>query len=411
MTLIGAGIFGGAATIGTILYHKITHPYSEIRKIIDAAFEAAGLLDHHKNKTAIPWVYKRVTRKDQQTEVIMRLPRTKTVLDVQRVNEKLALAFDCGIDIQQNGFGFIKLIIYKDPLPTDIPFDEDLLEMSRTKWIFPVGKDRNGWAFWNVIHTPHMLFAGLTNTGKTMLVISITACVILNHPESTIYIYDGKGDGDFNQFSYLPQVKPIAYSPTEADNLFKAVIQEMRTRSKKLRESGCKNIEVYNEFYPHDKLNRIFVFIDEIAQLPANIQKSLSRILQLGRSKGIHVAVGTQRPDRNVLNTQVKSQCDARCCFRQASEVDSRIVLDDSGAEVLPGIKGRFIYSENGIKRIMQAPYANEARLKLLFLTNNVRKKAMEQFVPLPDLASEDEFDFDEELDFIEIDEQDEFGQ
>lgn len=393
MSLVAAGLWVACMTTGTMLYNKVRHPYrAGIERDLEVVFEAVGLIEYAK-KIRYPLDIKKTIKTNVGYEITLQLPRTRTVQDVERVQDQIERALDSKIRIQANRLGLIKITIFTEPMPSNIPFDEDVLRTCRNTWKLPVGMDLEGWAFWDLQKIPHLLFGGVPGSGKTIAIRSIVAVAVLNHPEDVeIYISDGKACGDYNEFIGLPQVGDVVYTPDETKELLELVNAEMDRRSKQLREKSCDNIDEYNDLFPNEKMKRVLLVVDEMAQLSSDkeAQKDLARVAQLGRAPGIHLIGGTQRPDAKTINPQIKSLMDATLAFRVRNHTNSEILLDETEAESLPQIPGRCIFQTGEKSRVIQAPHASTASLRLMFLKNGARGKRADE-TGFKDIKSVDE--------------------
>jgi S-DNA-T family DNA segregation ATPase FtsK/SpoIIIE len=192
---------------------------------------------------------------------------------------------------------------------------------------------------------PNLLIAGIPGSGKSVLLHSIILSQIKSG--TMLYLVDPKMV-EFNIYSDIKNVKYIATSIKQTYELLNKVRDEMESRFKLLAESICRNV---NEFYiKHKKrLRPISIIIDEWADLvlqDQNIQKLVSVIAQKGRAAGISIILATQRPSSKVISGLIKANFPGRICMRVSSALESRVVLDKAGAQLLSGV-GEGLYMDN----------------------------------------------------------------
>jgi len=204
---------------------------------------------------------------------------------------------------------------------------------------------------------PHMMIAGSTGSGKSICINSIiTTFLFHNSPEDLKLILIDPKRVELTNYNGIPNL----YSPvvTEVDKTVSALkwtVYEMERRYKMFADQGKRNIVAYNESPgPEGKLPYIVVIIDELADLMAvsanEVEASIVRIAQMARATGIHLIVATQRPSVDVLTGLIKANITSRIAFAAASQVDSRTILDMSGAEKLLG-NGDMLFIGNGLAK------------------------------------------------------------
>ena len=222
-----------------------------------------------------------------------------------------------------------------------------------------LGKDVSGQpVIADLARMPHMLIAGTTGSGKSVCIIAITACLMMNNTPSDLRIVmlDPKMV-ELVRFNGLPHL--LGKVETEIDRML-GVLRwaqaEMDQRYRLLAEAHVRDLESYNQKMERKKqptLPRIVILIDELADLmmtaPDQTEHSLVRLAQMARATGIHLVVATQRPSVDVITGLIKANFPARISFNMATSIDSRVILDTNGAEALMG-KGDmlFLNPENG---------------------------------------------------------------
>jgi len=193
---------------------------------------------------------------------------------------------------------------------------------------------------------PHLLIAGTTGSGKSVCITSLITCLIFNNsPEDLkIAILDPKMV-ELVRFNGLPHL--MGKVETELDRMLGVLawmVKEMEDRYRLLESVHARDLEDYNEKMfrrGREKLPKIVVFIDELADLmltaPDQTESYLVRLAQMARATGIHLVVATQRPSTDIVTGLIKANFPARISFLMASSVDSRVILDENGAETLMG--------------------------------------------------------------------------
>ena len=194
---------------------------------------------------------------------------------------------------------------------------------------------------------PHLLIAGATGSGKSICITSIAACLAMNNPPEDLrmVMIDSKMV-ELLRFNGLPHL----YGKVETNverilGVLRWVVVEMEHRYRLLEASHSRDLETYNRKMARKKdgvpLPRIVVLIDELADLmmsaPDQTEHNLVRLAQMARATGIHLIVATQRPSTDVVTGLIKANFPSRLAFAVASGVDSRVILDTTGAESLLG--------------------------------------------------------------------------
>jgi S-DNA-T family DNA segregation ATPase FtsK/SpoIIIE len=194
---------------------------------------------------------------------------------------------------------------------------------------------------------PHMLIAGATGSGKSVCITSLAACLAMNNtPEDLRLVMIDAKMVELIRFNGLPHL----YGKVETNlerilGVLRWVVLEMEHRYRLLESAHARDLESYNKKITRKAdgkaLPRIVVFVDELADLmmsaPDVTEHNLVRLAQMARATGIHLIVATQRPSTDVVTGLIKANFPARLAFSVASSVDSRVILDYTGAESLLG--------------------------------------------------------------------------
>lgn len=219
---------------------------------------------------------------------------------------------------------------------------------------------------------PHLLVAGATGSGKSVCVNSLICCLLMNNtPDDLRLVMVDPKRVELTGYNGIPHL--LAPVVVELENVVSAlqwILREMDMRYQKLAEAGCRNIKEYNSqviaAQKNTKLPYLVVIIDELADLmmlaPDETERSITRLAQLARATGIHMVIATQRPSVDVVTGLIKANFPARIAFAVASNTDSRVILDQPGAERLLG-RGDMLF---------QAPDAPApVRLQGVFVSDN----------------------------------------
>lgn len=197
---------------------------------------------------------------------------------------------------------------------------------------------------------PHLLIGGATNSGKSIgLATIITSLLMRNTPKDVRMVMIDPKRVELSLFDGIPHLMcPVVKDVKEAPGVLRAVWREMDLRYDKLSEAGVRNIQGWNDKASfQDKMPYIVVIIDELADLmiqaSAEVETSIVRLAQLARAVGIHLVIATQRPSVDVITGTIKANIPSRLAFAVSSQIDSRTILDQAGAERLVG-KGDLLF-------------------------------------------------------------------
>jgi S-DNA-T family DNA segregation ATPase FtsK/SpoIIIE len=256
-----------------------------------------------------------------------------------------------------------------------------------------LGKDVSGQAVWaDLALMPHALVAGTTGSGKSGS-INAMLCSILLHAspnEARLVLVDPKRV-ELNHYERLPHLlTPVVTNPRLAANVLANLIGEMESRYAVMGEARTRNLVELNRARHkagEAPLPHILCVIDELADLmmvaPAEVEDSIIRLAQKSRAVGIHLLLATQRPSTDVITGTIKVNIPARIAFSVASQVDSRVILDQGGAETLLG-QGDMLFRPVGTSRLQ--------RLQGAFVTEEEIARLVARW------ASQGEPEFDEAL-------------
>jgi len=216
-------------------------------------------------------------------------------------------------------------------------------------------------------HMPHLLIAGATGSGKSVSINSLLLSLLYaNSPDSLRLILVDPKRVELTPYNNIPHLlTPVITSVEKTINALRWVTGEMDRRFRLLEETGKRNIEGYNNNGSEEQLPYIVVVIDELADLMAiaatEVEGVIIRLAQMARAVGIHLVVATQRPSVDVITGLIKANITSRIAFSVASGMDSRTILDTTGAEKLLG-RGDMLY--------ISADLSKPRRLQGAFVTD-----------------------------------------
>ena len=305
-------------------------------------------------------------------------PGTK-IAELVGLNKEIAL----GLEVKSVAIGSVE---GKSNIGIQVPNNEitavsldEVLQASEKKGVsVALGKDLNGNAVnADILDMQHVLIGGTTGSGKSSAINSMITSIIQQYsPDQVKLVLVDPKKVELSAYAGLPHLaRPIVTEPEEADKMLKELVKEMDNRYKRLHDVGVKNIKAYNnlvEEYNKDHPDKqkpmpyIVCVIDELADLMMtsgkSVESSIQRITQLARAAGIHMIVATQRPSADVVTGNIKTNIASRISFATASNTDSRVILDQGGAEKLLG-KGDMLFKPVGSsnpKRIQGAYVSDE---------------------------------------------------
>ena len=207
-----------------------------------------------------------------------------------------------------------------------------------------LGKDVSGTSIsYDIARMPHVLVAGSTGSGKSVMIHSIISTLLFRcSPQECKFILVDPKRVELVGYRDIPHLlTPVIVDSHKALPAFKWAISEMERRYRLLENAKVRDIDLYNEMSGFQALPYIIIIVDELADLmmtSANdVEKAICRIAQLARAVGIHLVLATQRPSVDVLTGLIKANIPCRIAFNVTSQIDSRVIIDQPGAEKLLG--------------------------------------------------------------------------
>lgn len=262
-----------------------------------------------------------------------------------------------------------------------------------------IGKDIFGKPLYAQINEmPHLLIAGATGSGKSVLMNAIIMSIIYKYsPKEVEFIMIDPKMVELKIYSGIPHLKgrKVVTKAVEATASLNEAVKEMTDRFELFAKSGARDIKAYNSKIEEDdedntleKLPYLVVIIDELSDLmmeaSKDVENYITRLAQMGRASGVHLIIATQRPSVNVITGIIKANIPSRIAFQVASNVDSRTIIDSSGAEKLLG-KGDMLYYPSKLPKPKRAQGAfvtdqEVERVVTYIKNNNESVKANESF-------------------------------
>jgi DNA segregation ATPase FtsK/SpoIIIE, S-DNA-T family len=237
-----------------------------------------------------------------------------------------------------------------------------------------LGKDISGASIWTDLQKmPHALIAGTTGSGKSGSVNAILSSILLHASpnEVRLVLVDPKRV-ELNHYENVPHLlTPVVTSPRLAANVLGNLIAEMESRYGVMEEARARNLGELNRVRIQEgepPLPHILCVIDELADLmmvaPAEVEDAIIRLAQKSRAVGIHLLLATQRPSTDIITGTIKVNIPARIAFAVSSQVDSRVILDQGGAETLLG-QGDMLFRPAGTSKLqrIQGAFVTEAEI------------------------------------------------
>jgi FtsK/SpoIIIE family len=373
-----------AAIWGPILFYglRVRNQKKEFAKNLKEVYDLVGL------KNAIG-SYPNFLSLEPITGGTMKLRLTNgsfTLAEWQKRKERLEANMHVFVDEirQVPDKGIIEMTFSYEPMPTKVSIEN--LRGYRN-YTFLMGRDRSKSYLGDFADNPHFLVAGETGGGKSAFLRQLIITIKINQPEAEFHLVDLKGGVEFGYLTNLPGVEVISEVSQVATalDIVSGLISERIQKLKKQNMNDIKQFFASDDFRrmtvaekrKHVLGRRVFVVVDECAEIflfglghePAATRKirgSMSRITRLGRSVGVHVVLATQRPDKNAVDPQVKTNLTSTICYRVHDHGASLAILGTGRATDLPKIPGRAVMHRGSEEIEIQTPFLDFAESKKL---------------------------------------------
>jgi S-DNA-T family DNA segregation ATPase FtsK/SpoIIIE len=318
----------------------------------------------------------RIVQLSEDIAIAMRLPGIRIVAPVPTSGA-------VGFEIPRKKRNIVKLSeIFNSP------------SAEKMKIPLTIGKDIYGKPFVIDLHKlPHLLVAGTTGSGKSVLLNTIIISLLLRFtPDELKFILVDPKMLEFSLYSGIPNlITDVITSPKGAIDVLRWAVEEMISRYQTMKKNQAKNLDDFIE-KTGEKMPRIVIVIDEFADLMVSsarkVEEYVMRLSQMARAAGIHLILTTQRPSADVVTGIIKSNLPARIALRVSDKINSRVILDTNGAETLLG-QGDFLFSMPGITpQRGHAAYTSDK--EIMRIVEHLKKQQKPNYI---EIVSQDEED------------------
>ena len=276
---------------------------------------------------------------------------------------------------------------------------------AKSKLTVGLGKDIGGQAiFADLAKMPHLLVAGATGSGKSVCINTLITSVLFKaKPTEVKFILIDPKMVELSVYNDIPHLMvPVVTDAKKAASVLNWAVQEMEKRYGLIAQVGVRNMEGYNKLFadePEKQLPSIVIIIDELADLmmvaPHDVEDAICRIAQKARAAGIYLVLATQRPSVNVITGVIKANIPSRISFAVTSQIDSRTILDASGAEKLLG-KGDMLFKPQEANKPTRIQGAFVSDKEVEMLTEYIRSQghkleANQEIIDFTNKAAESE--------------------
>ncbi|MCI7612344.1 MAG: DNA translocase FtsK [Selenomonadaceae bacterium] len=278
---------------------------------------------------------------------------------------------------------------------------------AKSKLTVGLGKDIGGQAiFADLAKMPHLLVAGATGSGKSVCINTLITSVLFKaKPTEVKFILIDPKMVELSVYNDIPHLMvPVVTDAKKAASVLNWAVQEMEKRYGLIAQVGVRNMEGYNKLFaeePERQLPSIVIIIDELADLmmvaPHDVEDAICRIAQKARAAGIYLVLATQRPSVNVITGVIKANIPSRISFAVTSQIDSRTILDASGAEKLLG-KGDMLFKPQEANKPtrIQGAFVSDKEVEMLteYIKSQGHKlEANQEIIDFTNKAAESEND------------------
>ena len=335
-----------------------------------------------------------------------------------KVSKILALQDDLAMALKAQSIRIQAPIPGKDVVGIEIPnekqeiiylreiLESDIFQKAKSPLTLALGKDIVGAPFiTDLKKLPHLLIAGTTGSGKSVGINAmILSLLYKNSPDELKLIMVDPKMLEFSIYNDIPHLlTPVITDPKKAIMALNAMVKEMERRYKLMAKIKVKNIEGYNK-KADEKLPYIVIVIDELADLMMtsgkDVEYSIARLAQMARASGIHLIVATQRPSVDVVTGLIKANLPSRISFKVGQKIDSKVILDQFGAESLLG-RGDMLFTPPGMTGLIRlhAPYTSEEEIEKVVEFLKSQREPNYDTIMVNDIESVEDLEEPEELD------------
>ncbi|MFO7607254.1 MAG: DNA translocase FtsK [Desulfurivibrionaceae bacterium] len=338
-----------------------------------------------------------------------------------KINKIVSLADDLAMKLKAESVRIVGSIPGKAALGIEIPNPErqtvfirdimasDEFQQAASKLTLGLGMDVIGNPVMaNLAKMPHLLIAGATGAGKSVAVNAIICSILMKAtPEDVRLLMVDPKRIELSCYEDIPHLlHPVVVDPKMASRALQWAVREMERRYQLMEEKRVKSISSYNELAEEERLPLIVIIIDELADLmmvsSREVEDAVARLAQMARAAGMHLILATQRPSVDVLTGLIKANFPTRMSFKVSSKIDSRTILDSSGAEHLLGA-GDMLFLPPGSARLQRIHGAYITEKEIENIVNFVKKQRPacydESVTVIGEGLSDDDADDAEEMD------------
>jgi S-DNA-T family DNA segregation ATPase FtsK/SpoIIIE len=278
---------------------------------------------------------------------------------------------------------------------------------SQSKLSLALGKDITGNPIiGDLTKMPHLLIAGATGSGKSVCINTIIGSIVFKaKPDEVKLLLIDPKMVELTNYNGIPHlISPVVTEPQKAAGALKWIVTEMETRYELFASAGVRDIVRYNYIIEEKKekgekedkegktLPYVVVIIDELADLmmvaPGEVEEAICRLAQMARAAGIHLIVATQRPSVDVITGLIKANIPSRIAFAVSSQIDSRTILDMSGAEKLLG-RGDMLYHPIGINKPLRVQGCFLADKEVKNIVDYLISEAKPEYFEIPEISQQ----------------------
>lgn len=274
--------------------------------------------------------------------------------------------------------------------------ESEEFQSSQSKLSLALGKDIAGSpVVVDLTRMPHLLIAGATGSGKSVCINTLIASIVYKaKPDEVKLLLIDPKVVELAEYNGIPHlISPVVVEPQKAASALKWIVTEMETRYELFAASGVRDILRYNFLVGEKKdselktLPYVVVIIDELADLmmvaPGEVEEAICRLAQMARAAGIHLIVATQRPSVDVITGLIKANIPSRIAFAVSSQIDSRTILDMSGADKLLG-RGDMLYHPIGVSKPVRVQGCFLADKEVKSIVNYLKSQAQPEYCEIP---------------------------
>ncbi|WP_339148426.1 MULTISPECIES: FtsK/SpoIIIE domain-containing protein [unclassified Sutcliffiella] len=303
---------------------------------------------------------------------------------IHQLKEMMGNRYISDKDVELSFDGMLHIKVLDRHLPSKYDFEVNVLS-KEDNWKVPLGESRYGFVNHD-LEAGHITLAGATRKGKTVFLKLLITSLILKQPDKVkLTLIDLKGGLAFTRFKNAKQVEEVATNLDESLRALIRIKKEMDNQKEWMDQHGCEDIKEARLGTRH------FIVVDEAAQISPHIltnkeekekakkcEEALSEIARIGAGLGYRLIYCSQYPTADVMNKQIKQNCDTVITFKLRDAVASRVVLDESGAEKLE-VAGRAIYKTPDGTKIVHTPFITNGQIEALIAPHIVNKVQKEE--------------------------------